>query len=416
MVIKKGTVAIVNYSVFRGSCSGDTWEDLPDDFQTTGLPMVDKREHFRFRFGMDEIEPEIESRLRNRSCVVLGHKGLIYVVQMEDETGSVHMSLDEIFNELVQLKQLGNDCVKSGQIDEAYKRYTEAIELMTSPDFNRRTERDIREVFVPLYLNQALCCLKTERISQAIECCYKVLEVDERNVKALYRRSLARIENRELGGAKRDLLLAHAIDSQNTEVKEKLEEVKYLEKVAMDQSQKEMYARMVKSSLGTRVRIVFNIDGTEWALVLQLFDKKVPRSVQNFKQLVPRYIKCSVFKAVKDQFFQTGDYEFNDGSGGNAAVFDRDVNGRKFMNDEDLKGLHAEKGVVGMANYGRNSNNSQFYITLGPCPHMDGENVVIGYVAEGMETLNEVNRLASADMLDSRPRVPITISQLQLVD
>ena len=415
MVIKKGAVGIVHYTVYRGGESGDTWEDLPDEFPTAGLSVVDSRDHMRFRFGLDEIEAEIETRLGIRSRVVVGHKRLVYVVQMKDAGLPVHMSLDEIFNELVQLKQMGNDCVKSGQIEEATKIYAEAIQLMTTPDFNRRTERDIREVFIPLYLNQALCCLKTERVSQAIECCYRVLEVDERNVKALYRRSLARIENRDLGNAKRDLLMAHAIDPLNQEVRAKLDEVKYLEKVAMDQSQKQLYTRMVNGKTSTKVRIVLDIVGSERELIIQLLDGKVPRSVENFKQLVPRYKKCSVFKVVKDQFLQTGDYEFNDGSGGNAVVVDREVNGRKFMNDEDLTGLHIQKGVVGMANYGRNSNNSQFYITLGTCSHMDGQHVVIGYVAEGLETLDEVNRHASEELVKTHPRAPISISQSEVL-
>ena len=53
---------------------------------------------------------------------------------------------------------------------------------------------------------------------------------------------------------------------------------------------------------------------------------------------------------------------------------------------------HNARGIVAMANKGLNTNGSQFYITYGPAPHLDGKNTVFGRVIgdEGMTTLQKL--------------------------
>jgi len=75
-----------------------------------------------------------------------------------------------------------------------------------------------------------------------------------------------------------------------------------------------------------------------------------------------------------------------DGSGGDS------IYGGKF-NDEKagLKLKHDRLGAVGMANGGRNSNTSQFYITLEErLPKLDGKHVVFGRVVEGLDVLKRI--------------------------
>lgn len=67
-----------------------------------------------------------------------------------------------------------------------------------------------------------------------------------------------------------------------------------------------------------------------------------------------------------------------------------------------------------MANSGRNSNSSQFIITLKACPHLDDKNVVFGQVIEGMEFVKKMAKVAVDKT--GKPRVVIMILDAGEVD
>jgi peptidylprolyl isomerase len=48
-----------------------------------------------------------------------------------------------------------------------------------------------------------------------------------------------------------------------------------------------------------------------------------------------------------------------------------------------------------MANSGKNTNGSQFFITFVPCPWLDGKHVVFGRVIDGKEVIDELNSISS---------------------
>lgn len=84
---------------------------------------------------------------------------------------------------------------------------------------------------------------------------------------------------------------------------------------------------------------------------------------------------------------QGGDYERNNGTGG------RSIYGGKFE-DENFELKH-ECGVLSMANTGRDTNQSQFFITLNTANDLDGKNVVFGKVISGMEVLKKIEKIGS---------------------
>ncbi|MCB9739751.1 MAG: peptidylprolyl isomerase [Deltaproteobacteria bacterium] len=63
--------------------------------------------------------------------------------------------------------------------------------------------------------------------------------------------------------------------------------------------------------------------------------------------------------------------------------------------DEIHRGLaHDRKGVLSMANAGRDTNDTQFFLTLGPCRELDGRHTVFGHVEHGVEVVDAMGRVA----------------------
>jgi cyclophilin family peptidyl-prolyl cis-trans isomerase len=65
--------------------------------------------------------------------------------------------------------------------------------------------------------------------------------------------------------------------------------------------------------------------------------------------------------------------------------------GYQFADEPSALGLrHESAGTLSMANAGRNTNGSQFFITFGPTPHLNGKHAVFGRVIAGMDVVNSL--------------------------
>lgn len=116
---------------------------------------------------------------------------------------------------------------------------------------------------------------------------------------------------------------------------------------------------------------------------IQLHAGKSPVTVNSFVFLArDGFFDGVTFHRVLDGFMAQGGDPTGTGSGGP---------GYKFRNeDSDLK--FDREGVVAMANAGRDTNGSQFFITFGPFPHLNGGYTIFGQVVKGMEVVNGLTR------------------------
>jgi len=115
-------------------------------------------------------------------------------------------------------------------------------------------------------------------------------------------------------------------------------------------------------------------------LVLELFAKDVPSTVNNFVFLARQgYYDGTTFHRVIPGFMVQGGDPTGTGRGGPGYSFADEFTSHK----HDI-------GTLSMANAGPNTNGSQFFITYVATPHLDGRHTVFGKLIEGMDVLESI--------------------------
>jgi peptidylprolyl isomerase len=125
-----------------------------------------------------------------------------------------------------------------------------------------------------------------------------------------------------------------------------------------------------------------------------------PKTSENFRALCtgekgvgksgkPLHFKNGPFHRIIPGFMaQGGDFTNFNGTGGES------IYGTKFE-DENFLNKHTQALQLSMANAGKNTNGSQFFITFGPTPHLDGKHVVFGQVTSGAEVVQAMANVGS---------------------
>lgn len=129
------------------------------------------------------------------------------------------------------------------------------------------------------------------------------------------------------------------------------------------------------------------------AVTQQRTIRKLTRSqtCENFAGLAAtgKYDNVIFHRIIKGFMIQCGD-PTGTGRGGSS------IWGGKFA-DEFVPSLkHQGKGTLSMANSGPNTNGSQFFITLGPTPHLDGKHTVFGKVVQGEDVVDKLGSVRTA--------------------
>lgn len=151
----------------------------------------------------------------------------------------------------------------------------------------------------------------------------------------------------------------------------------------------------------------------------KLYDKDAPNTVKNFVGLAsgtkewtdPKsgakvkkpFYNGLIFHRVINGFMLQGGCPLGQGTGGP---------GYKFADEFSPKLRHSQAGVLSMANSGPGTNGSQFFVTLGPTPHLDDRHSVFGQVVSGMDVVKNIGATPTGAM--DRPIKDVVMKEVKI--
>lgn len=138
--------------------------------------------------------------------------------------------------------------------------------------------------------------------------------------------------------------------------------------------------------------ITAEIKTSKGTINVKLFHKRAPKTVANFVNLATRgYYNDLNFHRVINDFMVQGGCPNGDGRGGPGYQFEDEFH-------DEL--VHDAPGKLSMANAGPNTNGSQFFITHGSTPWLDGKHAVFGEVVSE-EDQEVVDSISQGDEIES---------------
>jgi len=382
---------------------------------------------------------------------------------LSEEANMLDMPWYERFELAYATKASATEHFREGQPEEAQMRYWKAgmmMDVIGNPGTNVEMPKDRIPEQNALahicWLNEAMCFIKMAQKEEqtgltykgwptnsetnptlyrkALESCDRALHYEPRSVKAHFRKALAYQHLHEFDNARQHFDTARQIEPHNKEVRLALEACKQAHASATEADNK-LYSKVMKKAVGTlyfdrmetangvhelvkpnpQVWLQFAISAAPPTarVVLELWADKMPKTAENFRALCTgqkgvhpltraamHYKGSPIHRVIDGLMIQGGDFVCLDGTGG-ASIYGA------YFADEGFETKHTEPGLLCMANAGRDTNRSQFYITTAAAPHLDGRHVVFGKVLEGMETIKAIEVLPTDD--NDRPLVKVSI-------
>ncbi len=159
---------------------------------------------------------------------------------------------------------------------------------------------------------------------------------------------------------------------------------------------------------------------SEGDVEVELFEERAPKTVANFVGLAtggkewtdpetgetvegePLYDDVLFHRIIEGFMIQGGD-PTGTGRGGPGYTFDDEFH-------DEL--THDGPGILSMANSGPNTNGSQFFITLGAQPHLDGRHAVFGEVTDGMDVVEAIGAVETD--ADDRPKEDVLLESVSV--
>jgi peptidyl-prolyl cis-trans isomerase A (cyclophilin A) len=158
---------------------------------------------------------------------------------------------------------------------------------------------------------------------------------------------------------------------------------------------------------------------SEGTFVARLFEDEAPKTVATFAGLADGSLEWQdpvtrqpirrpfydglIFHRVIDGFVIQGGCPMGNGMGGP---------GFKFEDEFHPSRRHSKAGILSMANAGPGTNGSQFFVTLGPTPHLDDRHSVFGEVVSGMDVVSRIGHVPTGR--GDRPVKDVVIQSLKI--
>uniref|UniRef100_W5MWC4 E3 SUMO-protein ligase RanBP2 n=1 Tax=Lepisosteus oculatus TaxID=7918 RepID=W5MWC4_LEPOC len=319
----------------------------------------------------------------------------------EEDTAN---NVDIHFEPIVSLPEVD---VKSGEEDEEilFKERTKLYRW--DRDLNQWKERGVGDMKI-LYHPQKRCCRVLMRREQVLKVCANHVITQAMELKPMSTSTNALVwtaTDYADGDGKVEQLAAKFKTAELAEsFKRKFEECQR----RMSQMDSVQLSQALELSREDNPKVFFDItidSQPTGRVTMELFAHIVPKTTENFRALCTGekgfgYRNSKFHRVIPDFVCQAGDITNQDGTGG------KSIYGERFE-DENFDVRHTGPGLLSMANNGRDTNTSQFFITLKKAEHLDFKHVAFGFVKDGMEIIKQIGELGS---VTGQPRKKIVIA------
>ncbi|GAA2683932.1 MULTISPECIES: peptidylprolyl isomerase [Nonomuraea] len=170
-------------------------------------------------------------------------------------------------------------------------------------------------------------------------------------------------------------------------------------------------------------KLIANMQTNYGLIKIELFPNKAPKTVRNFVELAEgtkewthpgtgekstdRYYDGTIFHRVISGFMIQGGDPLGQGIGGPGYEFDDEIHPELVFNKPYLLAM-ANAGI----RFGKGTNGSQFFITVGPQPHLNRKHSIFGEVIEGQDVVDTIARVETGR--NDRPAKDVVIESLTI--
>lgn len=150
-------------------------------------------------------------------------------------------------------------------------------------------------------------------------------------------------------------------------------------------------------------------NSSKGTVTIELYANHAPKTCKNFEQLAQRgYYNGTIFHRIIPDFMIQGGDPTGTGRGGSS------IYGEKFADEISPSLKHTGAGILSMANSGKDTNGSQFFITLAPTPWLDGKHTIFGRIKTGMKVVQKTGAVKTSG--DDRPLDEVSIVKAYIVE